>query len=469
MTENQNSHLPFFLFVIALFLAMTGPRLFADGMFLDGLVYASISRNMAEGLGQFWSPHYTYGVFPEFYEHPPLAFGLQSAWFFLFGDSILVERFYSLFAFMSAGLLITLIWKEMTGNINTSWIPLLFWMIIPVVTWACVNNMLENTMSVFTCLSAWFYFKSIKRSNPIFILLSGLALSLALLTKGVVCLYIWAFPFFDWLLLRRENFRQMILRSARLVLFSLLPVCLLYLLSTDARNYLSNYFAQQVVWNSQHVNTAGNRFAIIGSLLQAVLIPIILASLILLISYKRKISLHSPRKNFKLAAFFFLITLAGVFPIMISVKQSDFYILTVFPFFALGLSSLIYPLIIRLIDFNPKKGKLFTIIGFVCIGLSVAIILLRPNKPHRDESLVTDSKKIVRAIGYNQVLTICPQMYHNWNLHGYLARYGNISLVPDSIAGFAYYLSDSNCDSARVSGYYDTGVKLELFRLYIKQ
>lgn len=48
------------------------PTLVQDGMFLDGITYSAISRNMANGIGSFWHPHYTETLYPHFNEHPPL-------------------------------------------------------------------------------------------------------------------------------------------------------------------------------------------------------------------------------------------------------------------------------------------------------------------------------------------------------------------------------------------------------------
>jgi len=49
--------------------------LFTKGMFFDGLTYASIARNINEGIGTLWVPSYTPTIHPEFYEHPPFSFG----------------------------------------------------------------------------------------------------------------------------------------------------------------------------------------------------------------------------------------------------------------------------------------------------------------------------------------------------------------------------------------------------------
>ncbi|MEO1627822.1 MAG: hypothetical protein AAFV25_21920, partial [Bacteroidota bacterium] len=53
-------------------------ELLEQSMFVDGLWYAAISRNLAQGQGSFWHPHFSALIFSEFHEHPPLVFGLQA-------------------------------------------------------------------------------------------------------------------------------------------------------------------------------------------------------------------------------------------------------------------------------------------------------------------------------------------------------------------------------------------------------
>ena len=54
---------------VSLYCLLVLPRLLSYGMFLDGVTYASIARNMAENYGSFWQPYYTATVYPTFYEH----------------------------------------------------------------------------------------------------------------------------------------------------------------------------------------------------------------------------------------------------------------------------------------------------------------------------------------------------------------------------------------------------------------
>ena len=107
--------------------------LFSHGMFLDGIYYAMVARNLAEGYGDFWNPLLTDTLGSNFHEHPPLVFGIQSLFFKLFGDYHWVERLYSLLCFIGGGWLTVIIWKKVgTKNIKPYyWVPLLLWITVP--------------------------------------------------------------------------------------------------------------------------------------------------------------------------------------------------------------------------------------------------------------------------------------------------------------------------------------------------
>ena len=66
--------LPFYLFAAGVFLLIVCQDIFSNGMFLDGLIYSTVSKNLADGIGTFWNPHFSSTFLPDFHEHPPLAF-----------------------------------------------------------------------------------------------------------------------------------------------------------------------------------------------------------------------------------------------------------------------------------------------------------------------------------------------------------------------------------------------------------
>ena len=171
MTTTRSNNTPFWLLLIGIVLILLSNSLLTEGMFLDGVTYACISRNMTIGLGSFWNPHYTQTIGNVFHSHPPLAFGLEALLFKVFGDHWWVEKLYSALTFLVSGILIAAIWKRTTNRPRMAWLPLLFWSVMPIVSWIAINNMLENTMTVFVLLSVYLMIVSYQRNNKLWLFL----------------------------------------------------------------------------------------------------------------------------------------------------------------------------------------------------------------------------------------------------------------------------------------------------------
>jgi 4-amino-4-deoxy-L-arabinose transferase-like glycosyltransferase len=447
----------FYILICSFFMGIVAPSLFSDGMFADGVDNATIARNMANGLGDFWQPHHTNVIAPEFYEHPPLAFGLQSIWFRLLGDSIYIERFYSLTTFIIVGFLIVLIWREMTNDFKTGWLPLLFWVTIPKVSWACANNMLENTMSVFVTAAALFYLKSLKTNRVPYIVLCGLSMALGLLSKGFFALFIWSFPLFVCVFKKEYKVFNMVADTVLIVLFTAMPIYALFVLYPEAANSMINYFDIQILGRMLHDKSTDNRFYILYRFTLEILPPLLIGLFFIFISWKKNIDLRLLRLNLKKALAFFLLTLSGVIPIMISLKQSSFYILAVFPFFALSLGYFLYPLSIKMMITVDKNTKFYKRLVYFTCGLFFATMVVsvaQIDRIGRDHNEVADCYLVIAEVGKDKTINICEEMFRDWSLHSYYARYGNISLDSEKKFSYDYYLTKNDCDSSMLKGHY---------------
>lgn len=176
-------------------------------MFTDGVLYTAVSKNLANGLGSFWFPHFSDTMFlPFFHQQPPLTFGIQALFFKLFGNGIYSERFYSFFTLCVSAFLIHCIWRkvyeEQKEVRQLSWLPVLLWIIIPVCYWAYSNNVEENTMGIFTLLSTLCMYNGLlqKNAKSFFYLAVGSSLALmASLCKGFPGLFPVIIPFLHWL------------------------------------------------------------------------------------------------------------------------------------------------------------------------------------------------------------------------------------------------------------------------------
>ena len=459
-------HRSLFIIVFSIFLGIVAPNLFSDGMFPDGLFYAVISRNMSEGLGSFWKPHFSYGIFPEFYEHPPLALGLQSICFKLFGDSIYIERFYSLFTFLLVGLITILIWKHFTKSHKNVWLPLLLWITVSNVSWACANNLLENTMTVFVSLSVWLYLKSSERSRYLPVVLSGLTLSLAFLSKGFTGLYIWGLPLFSWLIYRYESFAKMSLKTGILVVATVLPILSLFLFSEAASSHILRYMEHQVIGSIQNVATVDSRWAILWELLQASIVPLLITLLLLAMGLKKRRAQASEaiRANSKHALLMFLLVLSGILPIMISMKQSGFYILTVYPFLAISLGMLVrFKAELIVSQFTGKQTHLLRVIALILLVSSIAVSVAQVGRVGRDKEKVADCHVVIDTVGEYASIGLSKDLLADWSLLGYMARYGHVSLMVNDSA-YNFYLSDNA--NEHLANYERVDVKLSRFVLY---
>lgn len=439
---------------------------------MDGLLYAAISNNMAEGIGSFWKPYLSASVLTEFYEHPPLAFWLQSLWLKVFGDSIYVERFYSLFTYFISGTLLVLIWKQLGQSVKTGWLPLFFWLIITNIGWACANNMLENTMTVFVLLSAWVCIKAIQKNNITYFILSGVFLSLALLTKGFVSLYIWIFPVAWFLIFKSHPFLIVFRNSIILVLSTVLPIIILFFASDDAAHNMASYFEIQVVRSVTSVAVVDTRFSIFFELFQNSLPPLSIVVLILLFSIKKSTFREKISQNRKLIYFLSIVVFCGIAPIMITLKQRGFYILTVYPFVGIILGLVAIPFLEKKFNSysnNSKFKNLTKVLSVVMLIGSVVFASFQFNKIGREQNEVKDTYKVIELVGRNAKINICPSEYGKFSKHGYYARYGRISLSRKYNQDWDYFLVHKNECIPDLENYELLPIKLETHDLYKKK
>ncbi|MGB0513547.1 MAG: glycosyltransferase family 39 protein, partial [Wenzhouxiangellaceae bacterium] len=193
---------------LALTLLLAGvlllPSMATMGMFFDGMIYASLSRNLALGIGSAWVPYFSEGLYPEFRQHPPLVFWLQASLFALFGDRWWVERLYDLGLVIATALLLRGLWRqlaEITGRTALAgywWLALLCWILVPKWSWAYRNNVLENTLTLI-CLAAVVLLLVALRAESwrrrlISATSAGLLTVAGVLVKGPVALFVVAAP-----------------------------------------------------------------------------------------------------------------------------------------------------------------------------------------------------------------------------------------------------------------------------------
>ncbi|MCB0633144.1 MAG: glycosyltransferase family 39 protein [Saprospiraceae bacterium] len=431
----------FILYLLPLipFFFLSGPDLVQRSMYNDGLWYAVLSRNMAAGEGSFWYPQLTETIFPVFHEHPPLVFGLQSLFFTLFGDHLIVERLYTLAVLGGSVFLIVAIWRFLFSNdhsLRKLWfIPLFLWILNEVVYLYYPANILEGTMGLFTLLAVYLMLRVsdhlLNGRTALWITLAGISLVAATLSKGFVGLFPLAFWGIHWLVFQKYSFSGMLLRTS--ILLAAFGLSYAVLLSFDtAYDSLSKYFDSQVVASIRGERTTyhyrENRLYIVGRLLQILSPALVLTALLLLIGRKQIHRQFFGEKG-RWALVLLLIGFSASLPLAISPRQAFYYLLPACPYFPLAMGICIAPIVQKwteLLNLERSKANFVTIlIGSLLIG-SIAFSFSRLGKvTGRDRAVLHDVQEIGAVVPAGYVIG---SRAYTASLVGYLYRLYHISI-----------------------------------------
>jgi len=448
-----------------------------EGMFFDGIIYSSISRNLAEGLGSIlnWKLIYTQTFCNPFVDHPPLAMIIQSFFFRIFGDHLFVERIYSFLASIITALLIIKIWRLLFYDNKSikelSWFPVFLWIITPVVFWSYSNNMLENTMAVFDLTAVYLIYKSLASNKLKYlkIFLSGIMILLAFLCKGPVGLFPIATPLLGFFILKKISFKNAIIQTL-IIIFSLsLILSIFFILNQEFFHSFLSYINEQVFKSIQGKReiTVESRFFILKRLCTE-LIPVIIICVLLFVYSKLKKNKFEGENNLnKLSVYFILIGLSGTVPIIVSLKQSGFYMIPSIPFIiiAFGIFSIKYlNHFISKITFKKRNLRLITVFSILSIIISLSYTISKVGKIRRDKNLISDIYKFGAIIPEKTTISICPRNYGDWVLHAYLMRYFKISI--DNENHKLYYLINKNSNDSLLCKYTKLNLDTKVYDLY---
>jgi 4-amino-4-deoxy-L-arabinose transferase-like glycosyltransferase len=473
-----NRNLPFWFITFGFIVALTLPKLIQDGMFLDAMLYTSVSHNLSQGIGTFWFPQFstTYhnAGLSSFHEHPPLVFVIQSLFFKVFGDSMYIERFYTFLTTCITAFLINVLWKEIYKNDEslkkTGWIPVFLWITIPVCFWSYSNNMQENTMGIFTLSSVLLIFRAFQsQKNEAFVLLlSGFLVFLATMCKGLPGFFPIAVPFLYWLITRKTSLKKSIIQTAAIIVVPVLAYMILFNIE-ESKESLSFYLFNRVFNRISQDPTVGNRFFILYRLLMELLPQIVLTLIIILVAGIRK-QKASITQNLALSTFFISVGLAASVPLMLTMVQKGFYFVPALPFFAIGLSIFIAPAIEKYqkkINTNTVKYKIFLVISFLLVAGTLGYSFMQKGKTARDRDMLADVYTIGKIVPKFSEVTIPTVIFSEYVLGCYFMRYFNISLKPEEKEQFYMIRKTMSLDS--LPEYKKVKIETRIYDLYKRE
>ncbi len=448
------------------------PALFMDGMFMDGVLYASVSRNYAEGFGTFWFPYFSETFYTDFHEQPPLMFFLQGTFMKVLGTGLYTERIYCLIAAVISVFLVHRCWTVVRGSGKTGWLPVLAWFIMPVTFWAYTNNVEECTMTLFVLAAMIHFLRAAheRKRETFHLLFAGLWILLAGLTKGLQGMFLLGAPFVWWLTVRNTSFVRMIGQS--LLVAAIPALFVLYAWFTpDVHASFEAYFTSRFSKTFSGVTaTTASRFHLLFELLLDTL-PLIVVGTVLLLSFRKSRRFPAGwESSKKLVLFFLLVALTGILPLLVTLEQRGFYLVTALPYVALAFTLLVAPQAELLETRALQRRKLSAglgVFGLVLLAGAVAATFFMAGKPRRDEANLHDLPLIAAQTGERATLSASNVICSDWPFLCYAMRNHGLSFNNQQLVQYKWLLLEKG-DPEPV-GYKKVEVPLVRFSLYGKK
>jgi hypothetical protein len=417
--------------------------LFMDGMFMDGVLYSAVSRNMALGNGTFWNPAFSQTMHTPFHEQPPFMLWFQSLFFSVFGtENIYPERIYCLLFLCLTVWAMAAFWKKITQDKTTTWWPVLLFLIIPTISWGFINNVMENTMSLFDIVAVYFIYRYMAEDKKALLLIPAVAFTfLASFSKGIPGLFPIAVPVvYSWCIERKILSKKAFVGGAVLLL-SLVGIYFLLIQIPAAKESYVLYFKSRFpnFPNTPHSNT-GNRLQLLQNLLQELAMPLGLIAFLAVANYLHKKPNYISKANMPKAWFFLLVALSASLPIMVSYEQRGFYLNTSMPYFAMAMALAFSPLTGAFDGVSHKFINGFKTVLLIAFVAGIGLTFAKAGQYKRDTNRLTAIEEIKKLAPKGSIIYCNKSLWSDWSLHNYLQRFAEIGLSYNEANRGCYYI-----------------------------
>lgn len=410
--------LHFFAVFTLIFLSVIG-HYSGRGMFMDGIIYATISRNLAINIGSFFEPIYV----DLFESNLTLTYFIQSLFFRIFGDFFWVEKLHNAVFLILNIVLLHSIFKI---KHKASAIPILFWWLSPSIPWIFTNNLMEITVSFFFLLSLFFYLKYKENHQKSYFIYFVLATIFASYSKAFVGFFPLVFPFVHFFIYRKISFQKLLLEYLILlscigVVFGLL-FCYEPALIQWKKIITYQLHSNELVSNSFWLS----KFNFLKEILMNFWPQLFILCLLYVLKSRKKLNIPVHKD----VTFFFLLFTFAIIPFSIFKKFFGFYLSIAAPFLALGVASYFsnFEIIFEkfLVHNSTKKYIFILLILLNIIGFTVSIIHF--GNINRDKNLIEDSQFIASKIAQRKsskrisYINLSQDFAYNYYEQAYLAR-----------------------------------------------
>jgi 4-amino-4-deoxy-L-arabinose transferase-like glycosyltransferase len=433
---------------------------------------------MAIGVGSFWFPQYStlnIAGISSFHEQPPLVFGIQALFYKILGDSIYVERFYTLLTLLAHIILINVLWKlnfkRTEEQYHLGWIAVIFWILIPVCWWSFHNNLMENTMSLFDLAAVILIIKNISKPTVNYIqwIIAGVLIFMASFSKGLPGLFPLVVPMLFWIVYRESGFYKNLLLTLLLLGIPAFIYAILFIYPVS-RESLSLYVFERLLVRVNSMPTSAYRLEIFWRLFTEFLPVLISLVIVFAIAYFRKAKLEI-KENSKIATLYLLIGLSASTPLALTMVQKGWYLVPSFPYLAISAALLISQYISKSFAQKDLSARNYTVFTSAVSVFFVGVILVSATqwgKISREKDTLSDVYKIGEVVPRFSTVTVPENMYDEYNfiLQGFLVRHFNISIDPTK--EYEYFLNEKQNEAIIPAGYTRVEIPLRKYDLYIQ-
>ncbi|HTB07047.1 MAG TPA: glycosyltransferase family 39 protein [Bacteroidia bacterium] len=478
MLKNKEQ-IPFWLFTVGAIILLILPFLVQDGMFPDGVLYAAVSHNLVEHKGTIWFPYFDNIMFPFFYQKPPLTFGLQAIFFKFLGHSIYVERIYSFLTAITSAALIVILWRrldiatEKTKKI--SWLPVLLWIIVPICCWSYRNNMVENTMGVFSLLAVIFMYEGSKDKDWKFFYLigGGVCVILGYLCNGNAALFPLTIPILYYVI-HRPSYSPF--KLTWLMLIAILTPLLIYgilIVNNHIYESIHAYQHERMLNSIENEAVAHSKFYALAQLFFVELIgPLIITAAIVLGT--KTLAYWKDKENapqLKTAILFLSIGFSASLLVLFSDEQRVYYLVPSFPYYAIAFAIIAGEGLMKSLDkfITTSIFKVFSILSIVIVGGALVFSFSMIGKTNRDKEMLHDVYIFGKLIPPDTVVRVYRPTWQEWQLHNYFVRHFNISLASDTSSAYRYFINERSLHRLPPPAYTKLIEQGEAYDLYKKE
>lgn len=368
--------------VISVYFLLLGHKLMRLGIHADGMEYANVARNLANGVGTFWKPYHDDIFHPIFHEHPPLVFWIQSLFFKLFGEGPYIENFYGLIVGLVIFSCMALFWQRVRHDFQHSslgsWWPILLMVSLPIFSYILQINRLVNTFTIFAIIGSFFAYLSATKNKLwiVFSLITGVFIYLGFIAKGPVALFPIVIPIMAWMVMKARLSISVISTLLATATFAAVLLATFYLYP-DSVDFWRGFWRDQVMLSIMSKRAVGDtHWHLVERWAAEMAVPIIIAVVFMALTKIPFRQIHFNRP----ALFFILIGLSSSLPFLISTRQHNRYIFHSYPFYILGLAFLTENIGIKIQTILRERRKIRNVtvmLTIVCFLAALSSMVYR--------------------------------------------------------------------------------------------